>query len=72
MPVVPLASDERLKKAFARYNAAWVQQGEELAAARLALCEALLEVGESLAPELHEQMVLDRAALAAQRVPVSA
>lgn len=63
MPVVPLAADERLAKAFARYNAAWVKQGEELVAARLALCEMLLEVGEALAPELHEQMALDRAAL---------
>ncbi len=70
VPVVPLAADERLAKAFARYNAAWVNQGEELIAARLDLCELLLEVGEELAPELHEQMALDRAAL--DRIAVSA
>ena len=70
MNVVPLASDERLLAAFARYNAAWSTQGTTkgagLAAARLELCEALLAVGESLAPELYEQMAADRAFLAEQ------
>ena len=71
MTVVPLASDERLIAAFARYHAAWTAQGDELISARLELCEALLEVGEMLAPELHEQMAADRAALE-ERVAVSA
>jgi hypothetical protein len=69
--VVPLAADERLLAAFARYHAAWTTQGDELVAARLELCESLLEVGESLAPELLEQMAADRATLA-RSVPVSA
>ena len=63
MNVVPLASDERLLAAFARYNAAWSVKGVGLAEARLELCEALLAVGESLAPELYEQMAADRAYL---------
>ena len=71
MPVVPLAADERLLAAFARYHAAYSAQGDELVAARLELCESLLEVGEMLAPELHQQMALDRETLARQ-VPVSA
>jgi hypothetical protein len=70
--VVPLAADERLLAAFARYHAAWAVRGDELVAARLELCEALLEVGEVLAPELCEQMQADRAALLAQQVSVSA
>lgn len=71
MNVVPLASDERLLAAFSRYNAAWSVQGAGLVAARLELCEALLAVGESLAPELYEQMAADRAFLAEQ-VPITA
>lgn len=70
MPVVPLAVDDRLSKAFARYDAAWVKQDDELVAARLALCEMLVELGESLPPELHDQMAVDRAVL--QPVAVSA
>jgi hypothetical protein len=60
-----------LLAAFARYHAAYAAQAEEIVAARLELCEALLEVGEMLAPELHQQMAADRATLAS-RVPVSA
>ncbi|MBK5305710.1 MAG: hypothetical protein JJD92_03385 [Frankiaceae bacterium] len=66
MTVVHLSSDERLLAAFARYNAAWLHQGDGLVAARLELCEALLAVGESLAPELYAQMAADRAALGQQ------
>jgi hypothetical protein len=69
--VVPLAADERLLAAFARYHAAWSAQGHELVSARLELCEALLDVGEMLAPELIEQMAVDRETLA-QRVAISA
>ncbi|MDX6197777.1 MAG: hypothetical protein QOJ79_928 [Actinomycetota bacterium] len=71
MTVVPLAADERLLTAFARYHAAWSVQGEELVSARLELCEALLDVGEMLAPELVQQMAVDRETLA-QRVAISA
>ena len=71
MTVVPLAADERLAAAFKRYQAAWEVKGYELVAARLELCEALLAVGETLAPELQAQMAEDRDALAA-RIPVSA
>jgi hypothetical protein len=68
---LPLAADERLVAAFKRYEAAWAVKGYELTAARLELCEALLAVGETLAPELQAQMDEDRDALAAQ-VAISA
>jgi hypothetical protein len=61
--VVNLASDERLLAAFRRYDEAWSEQGLALVAARLELCEALLAVGEMLAPELQAQMAEDRATL---------
>ncbi len=73
MTVVALAADERLMAAFKRYETAWSASGDELVAARLELCEALMAVGEMLAPELLQQMAADRATLAqAQEVAVSA
>ena len=71
MTVVALAADERLKAAFKRYEGAWAGSSDGLVAARLELCEALLAVGEMLAPELVQQMAADRATLS-QLVAVSA
>jgi hypothetical protein len=67
--VVPLAADERLSAAFARYDAEWMTGGEGLPAARLELCEALLACGESLPESVRAQMARDRAS-AGQRVAV--
>jgi hypothetical protein len=62
--VVPLAAVERLSAAFARYDAAWTLQDEGVVAARIELCEALLDSGEVLPVEVRAQLACDRAVLA--------
>jgi hypothetical protein len=62
--VVPLAAVERLSAAFSRYDAAWTSQDEGLVAARIELCEALLDCGEVLPVEVLAQLARDRAELA--------
>jgi hypothetical protein len=61
--IVPLAADERLLAAYARYDAEWAARGEGLVAARIELCEALLACGEQLAPAVVAQLTRDRAGL---------
>lgn len=68
MPIVPLAADERLSTAFARYEAAWTGDEDDLPAARLELCQALLACGEQLPPSVLAQMDRDRAALVPAQV----
>ena len=62
MAVVRLAAQERLSAAFARYDAVWKARGDDLPAARLELCLALLACGEVLEPAVVAQMERDRAA----------
>jgi hypothetical protein len=65
---VPVASEERLLAAFARYEEVFgAGNRDRMIAARLELCEALLECGEMLAPPVLVQMQADRQELA-QRV----
>jgi hypothetical protein len=66
--VVPLAADERLSAAFARYDDEWSKGGDGLTAARIELCEALLACGETLPPVVVTQLAVDRAAVAARVV----
>jgi hypothetical protein len=68
--VVPLAADERLSAAFARYDAEWAARGEGLITARIELCEALLACSEPLPDGVITQLALDRAALTQQVIPV--
>jgi hypothetical protein len=68
MTVVPLSAHERLSAAFARYDALWVTGGDELPAARLELCRALVECGDQLEPALLAQMDLDRATVESRQV----
>ncbi|MCU1591612.1 MAG: hypothetical protein JWP11_2868 [Frankiales bacterium] len=63
MSAVPLAAHERLSAAFARYDALWGTQGDDLPAARLELCLALLACGETLPAPVLAQMERDRAAV---------
>ena len=53
MTVVRLAAEERLVAAFARYDAVW-PDGEplEVAADRLELCRAMLDLDETLPAEV--------------------
>lgn len=68
MTAVALAADERLWAAFARYDAVWGAAGEELPAARLELCRALLACGEQLPALVLAQMEVDRALVEDRRV----
>jgi hypothetical protein len=68
--IVPLAADERLLAAYARYDAEWATRGDGLVAARVELCEALLACGEQLAPAVTAQLARDRAALV-QRIEIT-
>ncbi len=71
MTVVRLAAEERLVAAFARYDAVW-PDGEplELAADRLELCRAMLDLDETLPAEVLAQMARDEAAVARAAVLV--
>lgn len=63
--IVRLAAEERLLAAYARYDAAWASgRDEEVPAARLELCHALLDCGEVLASEVLAQMHRDQATVA--------
>jgi hypothetical protein len=68
MAVVPLSAHERLSAAFARYDALWVTGGDDLPAARLELCRALLACGDQLPPSVLAQMERDRAAVEDRQV----
>jgi hypothetical protein len=69
---VPLALEERLLAAYARYEQVYgAGNRDEVVTARLELCEALLASGDPLPPAVLLQMQADRAELA-QRVVVDA
>lgn len=62
MTVVRLAAEERLAAAFARYDAVWPDgRPQDIVAARIALCRALLDVDELLPPEALAQLARDEA-----------
>jgi hypothetical protein len=62
--LVPLAAHERLSAAFARYEDAYrTAERDELVAARIELCQVLLECGEDLEPAVTAQLARDRAEL---------
>ena len=65
---MPLASEERLLAAYARYEEVFGSGSRDrVVAARLQLCEALMECGEPLPPQVLLQMQADRQELS-QRV----
>jgi hypothetical protein len=67
--IVPLAAQERLSAAFARYEAVYGSGDRNaLVAARLELCLALQECGEELPAAVLAQMERDRAELAQRPV----
>lgn len=62
MTVVQLAAEERLAAAFTRYDAVWPDgRPQDVVAARIALCRALLDVDEVLPPAALSQLARDEA-----------